>query len=235
MNLGKRKYLVGSLVLAAAVIAAGWAAAQAQEDVAALGHWSAENLKELALAMHRHHDANNGLPTAACYDKDGKPLLSWRVAILPYLGDEEKELYKQFHLDEPWDSAHNKKLLAKIPPVFAPVRNAPKEKGFTYYQVFTGKGTAFEGKKGLRLADFLDGTANTILIIEAKDAVPWTKPADLPYDAKKPLPPLGGLFREGFHAALADGSVRRIARTISARTLRNAITRNDGEVLGSDW
>ena len=106
----------------------------------------------------------------------------------------------------------------------------------TFYQVFTGKGTAFDGKKGLRFpADFPDGTSNTILIVEAKDAVPWTKPADLPFDAKKPLPKLGGLFKDGFNAALADGSVRYIQRSISDRTLRNAITRDDGNVLGSDW
>jgi hypothetical protein len=231
-----RRHVVGLLALAAVLAGVGWSAAQDQDDIANQRRWSVDNLKELALAMHQYHDANGVFPTAAHYDKDGKPRLSWRVAILPYLGEKEKELYQQFKLDEPWDSVHNKKLLAKMPAVFAPVRNTPKEKGFTYYQVFTGKGTAFEGKKGLRLpADFPDGTSNTILIIEAKDAVPWTKPADLPYDSKKPLPPLGGLFRDGFHAALADGSVRFVRRTISARTLRDAITRDDGNVLGPDW
>jgi hypothetical protein len=223
-------------VALAVVAAMGWSATLRQDDeTREHRNRSVNNLKQLALAMHNYHDMNKELPSAAYYDKDGKPLLSWRVALLPFLGDQEKELYLKFNLDEPWDSEHNKKLLAKMPDVFAPVRNAPKDKGMTYYQVFAGKGTAFDGKKGLRLADFPDGTSNTILIVEAKDAVPWTKPADLPFEAKKPLPKLGGLFKDGFNAALADGSVRYIQRSISDRTLRNAITRDDGNVLGSDW
>jgi hypothetical protein len=228
-----RIHRVGLLALAASLAGVGWSVAQDQDEVVKQRDNSTRNLQQLALAMHHYHDAHKEFPTAAYYDKAGKPLLSWRVAILPYVG--QKKLYEQFHLDEPWDSEHNKKLLDKMPDDFA-VGDAAKQKGSTYYQVFTGKGTAFEGKKGLRLpADFPDGTSNTILIIEAKDAVPWTKPADLPFDAKKPLPPLGGLFRDGFHAALADGAVRFIRRTISARTLRDAITRDDGNVLGSDW
>jgi len=234
MTLCSWKNVWGCLALTAAVAGLGWSAAFGQDETAEQRRRSVNNLKQLALAMHNYHDKNKELPSATYYDKDGKPLLSWRVALLPYL--EQKALYQQFNLDEPWDSEHNKKLLAKMPDVFAPVRNAPKEKGMTYYQVFTGKGTAFDGKKGLRLpADFPDGTSNTILIVEAKNAVPWTKPVDLPYDAKKQLPKLGGLFKDGFNAALADGSVRYIQRSISDRTLRNAITRDDGNVLGSDW
>jgi hypothetical protein len=223
------------LSLSLAVGVAGWAVAQDQDGTADQRRASVNNLKQLTLAMHEYHDRNKEFPTAAYYDKDGKAILSWRVALLPYLGDKEKELYQQFQLEEAWDSAHNKKLLEKMPSVFAPVRNAPKEKGLTYYQVFTGKGAAFEGKQGRRIAEFTDGTSNTILIVEGKDAVPWTKPADLPFDAKKPLPKLGGLFKNGFHAAMADGSVRYVRRTISEQTLRSAITRDGGEVLGSDW
>jgi hypothetical protein len=228
-----RKHVAGLLALAVVLAGVGWSAAQDPDEVAKRREQSTKNLHELALAMFHYHDANKEFPTAAYYDKAGKPLLSWRVAILPYMG--QKNLYDQFHLEEPWDSEHNKKLLEKMPDVFA-VGDPAKQKGSTYYQVFTGKGTAFDGKKGLRVPnDFPDGTSNTILIIEAKDPVPWTKPADLPFDAKKPLPPLGGLFRDGFHAALADCAVRFISRKISPRTLRNAITRDDGNVLGSDW
>jgi hypothetical protein len=229
MNGSRRTSLAAWLALTAAV---GWAAAQGQDDEGARRNRSVNNLKQLALAMHEYHDANKEFPTAAYYDKDGKPLLSWRVGLLPYLG--HKDLYQQFHLDEPWDSAHNKKLIDKMPTVFAFGDGA--KKGLTHYQVLAGKGTAFDGKKGMRIpADFPDGTSNTILIVEAKDAVPWTKPADLPYDDKKPLPKFGGLFKDGFHVALADGSVRFVSSKISERTLRFAITRDDGEVLGSDW
>src|SRR5262249_51556565 len=85
------------------------------------------NLKEMALAMHNYHDVNGKFPPAAICDKQGKPLLSWRVAILPYV--EQDNLYKQFKLDEPWDSEHNKKLIAQMPKVYALPRDPkPGEK-----------------------------------------------------------------------------------------------------------
>jgi hypothetical protein len=77
------------------------------------------NLKQLGLACHNYLSATNHFPRNIT-DKDGKLLLSWRVAILPYI--EEEALYKQFKLDEPWDSEQNKKLSEKMPKVFAPVR-----------------------------------------------------------------------------------------------------------------
>jgi uncharacterized protein (TIGR03067 family) len=188
--------------------------------------FSANNLKQLALAMHNHHAVHGTLPPAAIYDKDGKPLLSWRVLILPYL--EEKDLYDQFKLDEPWDSEHNKKLLDKMPQIFG------KEGKETFYQVFTGKGTIFEGKEGTKLTDITDGTSNTILMAEAGKAVPWTKPEDLPFDADKELPKLGGLFNGDFHAAFADGAVRFLKGTIDAKELKALITYAGGEVVNFD-
>lgn len=208
------------------------AKAERQGQVSEKTH-SANNLKELALAMHNYADTHHHLPPAAIYSKDGKPLLSWRVAILPYI--EQDHLYRQFKLDEPWDSDHNKKLLLeKMPKVFAPVRGAKQDSHVTYYQVFTGSGTIFEGTKGIKFADITDGTSNTILIAEAGDAVPWTKPADLPYAADKPLPKLGGLFADGFNVAFADGSTLFIRKKFDEETLRLAITRNDGKEVNRD-
>src|SRR5205085_2305680 len=120
---------------------------------------------------------------------------------------EEDQLYKQFKLDEPWDSEHNKQLIAKMPKLYA-LPLAKAEEGHTFYQVFTGKDASFPAGKKMRYpASILDGTANTVMIAEAEKAVPWTKPADLDYDAKKPLPKLGGHFTSGFHVSLWDGSV----------------------------
>jgi uncharacterized protein (TIGR03067 family) len=193
---------------------------------------SRNNLRQIGIAFQVYSDIyKKGLPTAVHYSADGKPLLSWRVLILPYL--EEEELFKQFRLNEPWDSEHNRKLLPRMPKVYQPVRGKPKEPHSTYYQVFTGPGTIFEGPKGLLFSQITDGTSNTILVVEAGDAVPWTKPADLPYDPKRDLPPLGGLFEDGFHILMADGMPRWLRRTFDVPTFRLAITRNDGQVL--DW
>jgi hypothetical protein len=200
------------------------------------------NLRQIVLACHNFSDTMGGMPAAAICDKAGKPLLSWRVALLPYV--EEAALYRQFKLDEPWDSKHNKKLLAKMPKIYAPtISGKPAKANTTYYQVFTGPDTPFNpkavrGKPPFTLgammpASFTDGTSNTILVVEGGDAVPWTKPVDLVYAAKKPVPKLGGLFKEGFHIGMADGSVRYIDRKINDSTLRALITPAGGEVI--DW
>jgi hypothetical protein len=178
------------------------------------------------------------MPSAAVIGKGGKPLYSWRVLLLPYLG--EKKLHGEFHLDEAWDSDHNKKLLEKMPEVFAPVPGEARKAFATHYQVFVGPQASFQegAPTGPRFpVAFPDGTSNTILIAEAAEAVPWTAPRDLTYDAKKPVPKLGGLFKEGFHVAMADGvSVYYFLHgKLSEETLRAAITPAGGEVLGSDW
>jgi len=190
---------------------------------------SANNLKQIAMAMHAYHDTYKHFPPAAVRGKDGKPLLSWRVLLLPYL--EQDSLYKEFHLDEAWDSEHNKKLLARMPRIFAPVGDDKKDGRSTFFQVFTGKGTIFEGIEGLTLGSITDGTFSTILVVEAAEAVPWTKPADLDYDPNKPLPKLGGLFENGFNAVFADGAVLFIDKKIAEKTLRALITRNGGELV----
>src|SRR5262249_39005449 len=77
------------------------------------------NLRQLGLAIRQYHEQHGNLPPAAISDPGGKPLLSWRVAILPYLGKDGAELYKKFRLTEAWDSPHNKKLLEKMPGIFA--------------------------------------------------------------------------------------------------------------------
>jgi RNA polymerase sigma factor (sigma-70 family) len=184
---------------------------------------SQNNLKQIGIAMHNYHESFGALPAHAIYSKEGKPLLSWRVAILPYL--DQDELYKEFHLDEPWDSEHNRKLLDKMPKVYGVKGNE------THYRVFVGKGAAFEGKEGTKFSTFTDGLSNTILMIEGPDTVPWTKPDDYEYDPKKPLPKLGTgkPFKNGINVAIADESVRMLPNNIAEKTLRAAITRNGGE------
>jgi hypothetical protein len=193
-------------------------------------------MKELSLGLVNYAENNDGrLPPHAVFGSDGQPLLSWRVLILPFV--EQDQLFHEFHLDEPWDSPHNLRLLPRMPRIYAPPswRSKPKE-NTTFYQVFVGRGAAFEGQKGMRHPqDFGDGTSNTILVVEAATAVPWTRPADVPYFPDGPLPPLGAMFPRYFLAATADGRPRLVSEKVSERTLRAAITRDAGDVLGDDW
>jgi hypothetical protein len=199
---------------------------------------SLNNLKQIGRACHNYHDYMNGLPHAIA-DANGKPGLSWRVALLPFL--EQEALYKQFKLTEPWDSEHNKKLIARMPAVYATFGGASD--GKTYYRSFTGAGTimppaqaAQPGKafRGLSLANVPDGTANTFMVVEASEAVIWTKPDELPFTPGKPPPRLGSGSSDGFFALMVDGSVKKIRSKIDARTLSNAIQTNDGQIVELD-
>jgi uncharacterized protein (TIGR03067 family) len=191
-------------------------------------------LNQLGFAMHAYLEQHEHFPMPAIYSRtDGKPLLSWRVALLPHIGQEK--LYKEFKLDEPWDSDHNIKLLLRIPKIYAPLGKAPKEAGVTYYQVFVGKGAVFEERKQITIKDVADGTSMTILIMEAGEAVPWTKPADIPYDPAKPIPKLGGMLGDGYMSfTYADGSSLVQRNVGNNKVLHAAITRNDGELFSWD-
>jgi hypothetical protein len=196
---------------------------------------SQDNLKNIALATINYADTNKGQLPRDLTDKDGKVLLSWRVQILPYV--EQNELYKKFKLDEPWDSKNNRDLVEKMPAVFSSPRVVVKKKGYTVYQGFAGIGALFQPGTKLRYpASILDGTANTIMVVESSMAVPWTKPADLPFDGKKDLPDFGKAYGAKPLAVLCDGSVRTLnLKKLSPETLKAAITIAGGEVLGKDW
>ncbi len=206
---------------------------KAEEPTEAQRADSINNLKQIGLALHAYHDTFRSLPAQATYSKDGKPLLSWRVAVLPFI--EQDGLYREFKLDEPWDSPHNKKLLAKIPPVYAPgFKTGAKVEGGTFYQAFTGVGTAFEPKRKLRLVDFSDGTSNTLFVAEAPTLVPWTKPEDIAYAPDRAPPKLGGYFGGDTNVVFADGSVRSLGKDIDPEMLHRLIVRDDGHVVDPD-
>jgi len=159
--------------------------------------------------------------------------LSWRVLILPYI--EDQPLYEQFHLDEPWDSEHNKKLIRQMPQTYRSPNSTVSRQWKTNYLTVRGKDTIFSGKEGARIASITDGTSNTIMTVEVSDAraVIWTKPDDFAYDKQNPLKGLVGLQPGGFIAGFADGSVRFLRSSISPKTLNLLFTRNDGKPV--DW
>ena len=201
------------------------------------------NLKQIGLAMHNFHDTYLAFPGAANTDKKGKPLLSWRVHILSFI--EEDPLYHQFHLDEPWDSEHNKTLIERMPAVYqSPNDPELNKQGKTRLLAPRGVGTVFEkdgkggefSQLGLKIRDIIDGTSNTIMVVEAHpdSAAIWTKPDDLEIDFKNPLKGLKGARVGGFHALLCDGAVRFISDSIDVKTLNALFTRNGGETINDN-
>lgn len=194
---------------------------------------STNNLKQIAIALHNYHEIHGAMPPAAVCDKTGKPMLSWRVLILPYI--EQEALYKKFKLDEPWDSEHNKKLIEGMPRVYANPSSKTAKANETHYRVFVGKGAMFEYLKGPKLTDIKDGTSNTILVATAKDAVPWTKPDELEFDPEKDMTKLLGFFPGDVTiTCLADGSVRALNKSIGKKTLHALITASGGEALDKE-
>lgn len=189
---------------------------------------SSNNMKQIMLAMHNYHDTFNQLPEAASRDEEGKPLLSWRVAILPFV--EAGPLYEQFHLDEPWDSEHNSKLIAQMPPVFKDPGVVTPE-GTTVYQAVVGDDFAFKPEGPTHFREITDGLSNTIAVVETDvaSAVPWTKPDDVEIDMEDPLNHMGKTRPNGFLVGIMDGSVKFISNTIDLDIFRAMLTRAGGE------
>jgi hypothetical protein len=205
---------------------------------------SSNNLKQIALACHEYSGRHGAFPTNS-FATDQRPLLSWRVHILPYIG--QANLHAKFNLNEPWDSQANKRLLSEMPSVFATPqqRHDGKWGTTTFYRGFAHQGALFEkppqvnlpgmqtSPRGVGMMGIADGTSNTILVLEAGEAVEWTKPDDLDLSPGKPFPKLGGVRpnAENVIAAFADGSVRTIRRSTPELMWRGASTYRGGEMV----
>ncbi len=194
---------------------------------------SMNNLKQIALAMHNFHDTYRAFPASYSADADGKPLLSWRVHVLPFL--EQAALYEQFHLDEPWDSPHNKALISQMPEVYRSP-SSKGESGMTNYLGVAGDDGVLArpengNKLGTKMSQITDGTSNTLMTVEVPDetAVIWTKPGDYTPDPTDPTSGLLGFRKGGFLGGVTDGSVRFIPDELDAGTLNLLFTKSDGQ------
>ncbi len=188
---------------------------------------STNNLKQIVLAMHMYHDAHRALPPAVVKDANGKPLYSGMVCLLPYL--EQKALYDRFDKDRVWDSPENLSLSSVSMPLFMDPSNPRIADGHTDYLLISGPNSALEDAPGNRrtLMDIVDGTSNTILVMEVKGSTSWAAPNT--WDVTKPL---DGNHPQVVIVGFADGSVRTIRRDIDPQTLRRLVERNDGQVVG---
>ena len=150
------------------------------------------------------------------------------MQILPYLNQEA--LYREFRLDEPWDSPHNRQLIERMPSIYRNPSAKPSN-SYASYLVPSGKGSIFEDQEGTSLDSITDGTFNTLLVLEVNEeaSVIRTKPDDLAYDVTKPLVGLGTAHPGGFLGAMADGSVRFLAANIDPDTFLRLLMMAEGK------
>ncbi len=183
----------------------------------------------VGLAMHNFHDAYRSFPPPALPANQKKSALSWRVHLLPFL--DHQELYEQFHLDEPWDSEHNRPLISQMPPIFRSPNSRLSSEGKTTLVFPQHPQAIHAGDRGARLADIRDGTSNTILLVEVDDkhAVTWTKPDDLQLDLQRPAFGWRRTPAGTYTVLLADGSVAELPATTGNPELAALLTRAGGE------
>jgi prepilin-type processing-associated H-X9-DG protein len=190
---------------------------------------ASNNLKQIGLALHIYHDQFNCFPPSVVTDANGQPLYSGRVLLLPYL--EQNELYKQFDLNQAWDSPANQAVSQTMLKVFmdpsSPDQTTP---GKTDFLFVTGKGTIFETGQYTKLFEVTDGTSNTIVVVETRNSgIRWAEPKDL--DLSQPMALPAGNHPGGHMVLFADGSVRFLSKAAGAQTIRDAATKAGGEVF----
>lgn len=187
--------------------------------------------RTILLATHNFESAFAKFPPKNIVDDNGKPLLSWRVAILPFMGDEAFELYKKFKLNEPWDSEHNKKLVLEIPDVFA-TNSDLANSGKTIWTIPQGDG--FIGDC-TRFGQIVDGTSNTILLVkvDSEHAMAWSQPVDFEPNPDAPQDGIFSVSDEIVVIGMADGSVHNLPADITNEILLALLTFAGGEVIGN--
>ncbi|HXY34134.1 MAG TPA: DUF1559 domain-containing protein [Planctomycetaceae bacterium] len=191
------------------------------------------HLKQLALAMHNYHDAYGCFPPAYVADKNGRRMHSWRVLLLRFL--EEGGLYKQYRFDEPWDGPHNRALAAQTPLIFRCASDLENTTEANYF-VVVGPNTVFPGATPIGIKDITDGTANTILLVEAiHSGINWLEPQDMSYEEAvrgincKAGWSISSRHKGGAQVAFADGSVRFLPNDTPVEQLPRMLERNDGQ------
>ena len=185
------------------------------------------HLKQLLTALHSYHDKHFCFPPAYTLGPDGERWHSWRVRILPQLG--EDALYAQYRFDEPWNGPHNAQLANRMPAAFG----YPGEDHAKFLAV-VGRITAWPEHFSSRIQDFTDGTSNTVLLVESSDStVSWLEPRDLSFGQvhnrhrASTAPRFMG--RDGFaFVGLGDGDVRSLGAAFDRDRLGSILTPNSG-------
>jgi hypothetical protein len=146
----------------------------------------ANQLKQLVVALDAYHQTNGRFPPAYIADKNGKPMHSWRVLILPFL--QLDNLYKEYDFNEPWNGPNNRRLLALRPKVYVcPGSNNLQalDTACTSYVAVVGAHAAWQPDSTARLGSpsLQKNAADPALLIEDNSGIRWTEPRDFSLDA----------------------------------------------------
>jgi len=200
------------------------------------------NLRRIMLAMHNYHDKYGCLPPAYTLDKNGRPLHTWRVLLLPFL--EEQALYERIRLGASYDSPHNQAVFGSagsayshpMPRVFWCPSDKENQGATTNHVMILGPHTISNGPASVRLKDITDGPANTIAVVETYGLdVPRYEPRDLRADQmtfRINDPESFGIASRhpgGAQVGLADGSVRFLQESLDPHDVESLTTINGGE------
>ncbi len=230
--------LCGGGLLVALLLPAAQSAREAARRMACTN-----NLKQIGLAMHNYHSVYGAFPAAYVTDAAGKPMHSWRVALLPFL--EQDMLYSQYNFNEPWDSPENLMVARQMPDVYRcpSSTTAPLGSNLTNYVVIVGdpavspQQSVFLPNHWTKLIDIVDGTANTLLVVETVDPVSWTCPdSDPTYDqlvAQVEIGPsaIGSEHPGGANVVFADGAAQFLPLSIDTQIIRLMVQPADGQPL----
>ena len=200
---------------------------------------SIDNLRKIAEAMNAYAADHGTYPPPVSRDDAGTPLHSWRVLILPYLGEEA--LYNQFDLKKPWDDPINMQASYEMPAVYRHPNGASVGAyNVSGYYLITGRGTLFPAKGPLGPSDVADGPDQTVLVIEAVPVVAsgfWTEPVDLDFSVMQGSPGAslgiepGGLLDDGVAFCTVDGRGHFVTNAIDPIVFRALVTPSGGERL----
>lgn len=188
----------------------------------------ASHLKRLGVALRQYSETYGVLPSPAIVDSNGEELLSWRVLLLPFLG--EDSLYRQFRLDEPWNSQHNLSLLPQMPPVFRCPAETEVVQTTTNYVAIVGQRTAFPPGGASRLTEITDDVRTTVLLVEVGcTGIPWTQPRDLLHSELPPSDQLASPHLGLRNVLFCNGWTIWVSQNLSPNTWAAIMTTQGGE------
>jgi hypothetical protein len=185
------------------------------------------------LAVANYHETYDCFPPAYISDRDGKPMHSWRVLILPFL--EQRELFNAYDFDEPWNGPNNRKLAGRIGNIYLRSGLESAQIQTTSFVAVVGPETMWRGSQPMNRNDLGDGTHNTLLVVEVPDGqFLWMEPKDLEFDRMsfeindKMGRGLGSRLG-GARVVSADGTLHTLSDDFDPNKLRAMLTANGGE------